>query len=255
MDSIVENYSPNLDCLKKLGLMHKRSSLPIAEDIESNKKNIDFELLEQLENRYKPYHRVFLYLTRLNFTSPKDAAYKGSDRFLDAIKAVIKELKESKIRIVIGTHGHDVEQFKNLAAAEGFGEFIDWVPHLNYKSLLTYLSLSNAILFSKFGERLNIFTGIDRDAISIGTIAVTSFDPDLIVEMYGSKPPFFLASSSLDIQNRMREVIDLKDYELKKLRKEIIDFGVNYLDYQHIIPRYENLLYSVVRKKEIKKVI
>tara|TARA_Y100000590_G_scaffold461233_1_gene622359 strand:- start:1228 stop:2478 length:1251 start_codon:yes stop_codon:yes gene_type:complete len=249
MDFIIENYSPNLVCLKKLGLIHKRSTLPIAEDIESNKKNIDFDLLNDLEKKYKSYEKVFLFLTRLNFISPKDPAYKGSDRFLKAAKEIINELKESKIRLIIGTHGHDVMQFMNLASKEGLDEFIDWVPHLNYKSLLTYLSLSKAVLFSKFGENLNILTGIDRDAISIGTVTVTSFDPDLIVEMYGSKPPFFRATSVSDIKLRMREVTGLQDNEIQKLKKEIQNFGINYLDYRHILPRYEKLFNSLIQKK------
>ena len=204
------------------------------------------------ENKYSKYERVFLWLTRLNYTLPSDAAYKGSDRFLFALSSIINELRDNKIRIVIGSHGHDVEKFKNLTFREGYNDFIDWVPHLDYASLLSYLSLSNAVLFSKFGENLNIFSGIDRDALSIGTITVSSFDKKIIENMYGDVPPYYNAQSTDEIKIAMRDIVNLSDKEFNSLQIKIKKFGKNYLDYKYIIPRYEKLLYETIVKNNNK---
>ena len=246
MDAIIENYLVNVRCLERLGLMEARVTLPMAEDVASNRAMIDHDLLATLTGRYAGNRRVFLWLSRLNYRDPDDAAYKGADRFLRALAAVRSEIEQGQIRLVIGTHGHDVEAFRKWAEQEGYASHIDWVPHLSYGQMLTYLSLPNAVLFGKFGEDLTILSGMDRDALSTGTVTVTTYDPTYISEIYGGHAPYLLAVSETEIAARMREIADMTDEDFEAQRAAMSDYGDANLDISAVMPQYITLLRRVL---------
>ena len=159
---------------------------------------------------------------------------------------VRSEIEAGSVRMIIGTHGHDVEAFRTWAEREGYSDYIDWIPHLSYPEMLTYLALPNAVLFGKFGEDLSILSGIDRDALSTGTVTVTTCDPDYICQIYGAVPPYLDAVSTADIGVRMRDVVDMEDKQFNRLQQAMTSFGDNYLDYSVVMPRYISLLSSVL---------
>jgi hypothetical protein len=246
MDAIIENYLVNVRCLERLGLMDARVTLPMAEDVAANRAMIERGLLVTLTERYQGYQRVFLWLSRLNYRDPDDAAYKGADRFLRALAEVRPEIEKGQIRLVIGTHGHDVEAFRKWAEQEGYGSHIDWVPHLTYGQMLTYLSLPNAVLFGKFGEDLTILSGMDRDALSTGTVTVTTYDPTYISEIYGGHAPYLLAVSETEIGARMREIADMTDEGFETRRGAMSAYGNSNLDLSAVMPQYLALLRRVL---------
>ncbi|NQV81431.1 MAG: hypothetical protein HQ495_12820 [Alphaproteobacteria bacterium] len=248
MDTIIENYTVNVRCLERLGLMDRRVTLPMAEDIAANRRMVVPALLRDLEQRYGQYSRVFLWLSRLNYCAPDDAAYKGADRFLRALSAVRSEILCGDIRLVIGTHGHDVEAFQSWAEREGYGDHIDWVPHLSYGEMLTYLSLPNAVLFGKFGENLTILSGMDRDALSTGTVTVTTFDADYIDEIYGGVPPYLPAITDTEVSRRMVEVANMSPMEFASRQRLMAEFGMNHLNIDAVMPQYVALLRNVIRE-------
>ena len=246
MNAIIENYHFNIRCLERLDLIDRRVALPMAEDVHANRQMVNKTLRQEKTIQYAQYRRVFLWLTRLNFRDPCDAAYKGADRFLQALNVVRSEIEAGSVRMIIGTHGHDVEAFRAWAEREGYSDYIDWIPHLSYPEMLTYLALPNAVLFGKFGEDLSILSGIDRDALSIGTVTVTTCDPDYICQIYGARPPYLNAVSTADIEARMRETMDMVDEQFDGLQQAMRSFGDNYLDYSAVMPRYISLLRSVL---------
>lgn len=246
MDRIIENYAVNLRCLDRLGLLDRRAALPIGEEIEANRSRINRPLLAKLTAQYARHHRVFLWLTRINYRDPDDAAYKGVDRFLRALETVKPDVEAGRVRLVMGTHGHDVAAFQAWARDLGFGPHIDWVPHLSYGDMLAYMALPNAVLFAKFGEDLNIFSGIDRDALSLGIAAVSAYDADLMTEVYGERPPYWHAVTESEIAAHMRRVVDISDDALAAQRRAMAAFGEARLDHRVVTERYVALIEDVL---------
>ena len=242
MDAIIENYAVNLDALKRLGLSHKRVNLGMPEDALGARAKIDPAVLARLQARYGRHRRVFIWLTRLSFLDPEDAAYKGAERFLEALDEVRGELASGEVRLVIGTHGHDVAPFQSRARASGYEPFIDWVPHLPFTEMLAHLALPNGVAFGKFGERLGMPAAIDRDAWSVGAVLVSTVDLDYAAEIYGARPPVLSATTVPEIRRRMRETLEMDELAFAALRERMRAYGAAHADYRVIVPRFLELL-------------
>jgi hypothetical protein len=248
IDAIIENYEVNLSALRRLGLIERRICLGIPEDAANNLALVDRALSGALAERYGGYRRVFLWLTRINFLEPQDAAYKGADRFVDALDAVCEDIVAENIRLVVGAHGHDVEAFRRLLADKDLTKHVDWVPHLSYSHMLTYMAMPNAVIFGKFGEFLGMPAAIDRDCFTLGAALISTIDKDCATAIYGAPPPVLHAVTSSEIGLRMRQVVDMTDDELRALQKKIRDYGAAYIDHHAIIPKFLEILEMIVRR-------
>lgn len=242
MDVIIENYETNLNALKRLGLMDRRVCLGMPENARGCRSLVDPHLRKVLIARYGRCRRLFLWLTRLNFLDPNDAAYKGAERFLQALEAVRPGLERGEIRVVVGNHGHDAAEFRRLAEARGLSGYLDWVPHLPFPQMLTYVSLPNAVVFGKFGEFLGMPAAIDRDCMVMGAALVSTVDPAYAAQIYGARPPVLDAVTAADVARRMVEVAAMDEASFQALQASMRAFGDAYIDYHAIVPRFLELL-------------
>lgn len=242
MDVIIENYEANLKALRRLGLMDRRVCLGMPENARGCRSLVDPKLRDTLVARYGHCRRLFLWLTRLNFMDPSDAAYKGAERFLQALEAVRPNLETGEIRVVVGNHGHDAAEFRRRLDARELSGYVDWVPHLPFPQMLTYLSLPNAVVFGKFGEFLGMPAAIDRDCMIMGAALVSTVDPAYAAQIYGARPPVLDAVTADDVARRMTEVIAMGDASFRALQAGMWAFGEAYIDYHAIVPRFLELL-------------
>jgi hypothetical protein len=246
MDAIIENYEVNLNALRRLGLIERRICLGMPEDAGRNLALVDHAILKNLAERYGDYRRVFLWLTRINFLDPQDAAYKGAERFLDALEFVRGDIAAEQVRLVVGAHGHDVEAFRRRVAKKDLTKHVDWVPHLSYSRMLTYMAMPNAVVFGKFGEFLGMPAAIDRDSFTLGAVLISTVDKECANAIYGAPPPVLDAVTISEIGRRMREVIDMSDDELRAWQEKIRRYGADYIDYHAIIPKFLEQLKQVL---------
>lgn len=237
MSLIFDNYLPNLLVLRRLGLAHLVIPGLGAEDCAHNRRLVNAPLLERLTDRYRDAKRVFLWLSRLNFSRPADRQYKGSERFVQALASMRAQLERGQIRVVVGRHGEEVDAFMQLPEVKRLSSQIDWVDHLDYSDLLTYLSIPNAVLFSVFGERQRDFGGIDRDAATVGTVTVSSATDEFMGRIYGASAPILHAVTASQIAGRMKQVLEMDDVTFNELQSEMAAFGLEYVDYSVIIPK------------------
>lgn len=242
IDRIIENYDVNLEALDRLGLSARRVMLGWPEDVERNRSLVDPALDISLRARYRPCRRLFAWFTRLNFKVASDPAYKGCERWLAALEAVRPEITTGQVRLVIGTHGDDVAAFRALITQRGLAPFVDWVPHLPYPQLLTWLAQPNLVLFGKFGERLGMPASIDRDAWTMGTVLVSTVDRDYAERIYAARPPVLSATSVAEIAAACRDVVAMPDAAFSTMQQESLRFAQQALDYRAILPRLVSLL-------------
>ncbi|MBM3516444.1 MAG: glycosyltransferase [Alphaproteobacteria bacterium] len=242
IDTVIENFAINLAALDRLGLGDRRAMLGMPEDAAGNRRKVRADLLAELTRRYRTYRRVFLWLTRINYRDPTDSAYKGVDRFITALAAVRADLERGAIRLVLASHGDDVAALRRLVRREGLEPFIDWVPHLPYIDMLTYLALPNAVLFNEFGEDQTMPGALHRDAFTIGTVMVSSIDEDYAAAIYGARPPVLSAVRPDEIAARMRTLLDMDDGAFAAEQAAARAYGEQAVDYHHVIPRLWALL-------------
>lgn len=241
MDRIIENYEPNLRALDRLGLAGRRVCLGCPENATGNRALVNQHLLRELQDRYHRYHRVFLWLTRVNFLDPQDAAYKGTERYLAALAPMAEDIRAGRIRLVFGAHGHDVPALRQLITTADLDPFVDWVPHLAFPDMLAYLSLPNAVVFGKFGEAQGMPAAIDRDCMTTGTVLISTVDLEYTSRIYGAVPPVLDAVTTPEITARIRQVMEMDDAEFQRVQQQMLAFGMQYIDYRAVVPRFLQL--------------
>lgn len=249
LDFIVDSYGAHTDKYRRLGLLSKRSLLGFPSDSVGDRNLIRNALRNELLERYGGAQRTFLWFSRLNFQNPSSLIYKGPERYLKALESITHELRSGRVRLVIGKHGNETESFLRLVDASPVKPFIDWVGHLGTPDLVTYLSLPNAVLFAEFGETQRELSGIGRDAASIGTITVSSADPEEVRRQYGAPAPLLQATSADEIARRMRELIDMDENEFRAQQAAMRDFGQTSLDYRAVLPRYYALVQESLARR------
>jgi hypothetical protein len=239
IDLYLDSFVPNQNMFRSFDLEDRVVFSGLAEDVDANRARVDPQRLARLTQQYSGFSRVFIWLSRLNFTDPRSNIYKGAERYLAALDSVTDDIATGRIALVIGRHGNDVESFVKLAEKWPFSGHIDWVEHLAYDELLTYLSLPNAVLFSEFGELQKDLTGIGRDAASVGTVTVSSADPEFMTRQYGAPAPTFRAVTTEQIAARMREIIAMPDEMFRANQRMMADYGREWIHY----PRFLDRLY------------
>jgi hypothetical protein len=149
----------------------------------------------------------------------------------------------------MGKHGNEVAEFMQLVDASPVKPYIDWVSHLGAPDLVTYLSLPNGVLFAEFGATQRELSGIGRDAASIGTVTVSSAEPQSIERQYGTPAPLLRALTTDEIALRMRELIDMGDDEFRGRQVAMRQFGEAAVDYHAHMPYYYGLVQRSIAER------
>ena len=206
---------------------------------------MDAALLAELHERYGAYHRVFLWLNRLNFRNPSAGRYKAPDRFLDGFAALVRG--GQNVRAVVGTHGDDVAAFQELVRGEGLESHVDYVPHLPYWKLLTYLRIRNAVAVAVPDiERFPILGGVAREAFSVGAVVVAAQDETLARLVFGRPYPALRADDAASCRAALERAAAMTGEEFAAQQQRSRAWADTALHYEPHITRLLHVLRHVV---------
>lgn len=241
---VVTGFDPVILSINSIGQISKQSFCGLPEDVIGNKKLVDKKLLKQLNDRYHNYDKVFLWLSRVNFVDKSNPSYKGPQIFLRAVERLINE-NHSNIRVVVGEHGFDWQLFKNKVKEKGLSQYFDFVPHLPYWKLSTYLSIGNAVVFDALTPNKSTSSGMVREALAVGAILIKSFDETMMSIAYGPDCPIINATAEEEILKKMQEILSWDEDLFRQKQSEIKKWAMEYLHWEKKIYGYINLLKEV----------
>lgn len=247
---ILVHYDPELSSLKQLGELGKAQFYGMPEDVAGNRGRVDRQLLDELTTRYGAYDRVFVWLSRVDYTDPSTPMYKGTDKFIRAAAQVIQE--GANVRLLIGAHGHDSERARALVEELGIADHVDWVPHLPFWKMLTYLSIPNAIVFDELTPLNAVSSGMLREALSVGAVVVRSYSPLLTNAGYGSDAcPVHHALTQADTYGQMKTALAWDAAHLKDEQRRSLCWAERYLDPSTRIDMLVRILEEVMYSERI----
>ena len=242
--AIIAVHPPMVSAAVLLGHQDKIRAWPFPEDVAENQRRVDQEELSQLNRRYENCHRVFLWLSRLNSARPSDPMYKGADVFLEAFSKVV-EKQNGQVRAVVGEHGENVAEFKAQAETLGIEAHIDYVPHLPFRRLLTYMSVQNAVVCGPVNQHA-VFEGLIRESTSLGTPSISSFNHKLIKTIYGDNCPLSCAHDIEAYTQGLSQLTRMSAEQFSELRVRVRDWAHNFIDASCLIPSLVRLLAEAV---------
>jgi glycosyltransferase involved in cell wall biosynthesis len=244
-EKIITGYDPIILSVHSIGQSPKQLFYGFPEDVIGNRQRVDKSLLKRLDDRYHKYDKVFLWLSRVNFTDRRNPAYKGTEKFLAAVEKLINN-DHPNIKIIVGEHGLDWQLLKRQIEEKRLSSYFDYVPHLPYCELLTYLSIDNAIVFDELVDRCGELSGIAREAFCVGAVMVKSLNETLTSLSYGPDCPILDASTVGETYKRMRQVLSWNEAQVKQKKAEINKWAMAHLHWEKQIDRFINILKGVV---------
>lgn len=246
-DRVVTHYDPEIYSLSKIGQSGKQVMFGWAEDVVGNRNRVDQQLLSELNSKYSKYEKVFLWLSRVNFLDKEGSEYKGAEKFLSAVERIIKDDKRN-IRVVLGRHGYDWESFVQMVNDRGLTDYFDYVDHLPFWQLLTYLSIDNAIVFDELTDLTATSSGMFREAMSVGAVLVKSINELLTSLGHGPGCPALPATSEDEVYQRLQEAMAWSPAEWEARKKDTLDWAMKYVHWEpqlrKLILLFREVVYS-----------
>jgi hypothetical protein len=238
-------FRPELHALKILGHTGKTVIWGWPEDPQGNRRRVDREELAKLTADYADCDRVFIWMARLNFMDPDAIDYKGSERFLDAFEMIVRA-GEYKVKAIVGDHGYDVEVFKARVIAKGMDDHIDYVQHLPFHRMMTYMSIPNGVVVDVLdAERGHIFGGVVREAMSLGAPLITAADSETVTQCYGPNCPIIYADDAQSCRQAMANVAKMNESEFTQLGQSVTRWADENLHYDHCVGKLLDVLGGV----------
>ena len=249
--AIIAVHPPMVNAAVQLGHQDKIRAWPFPEDVMENQRRVDQEELSQLNRRYENCDRVCLWLSRLNSARSTDPAYKGADVFLEAFSQVVGS-GDVQVRAVVGEHGEDVTEFKAQAESLGVAKHIDYVPHLPFRRLLTYMAIQNAVVCGPVNQHA-VFEGLIRESTSLGTPSISSFNPKLLTTVYGDNCPLSTADNIETYANGLSQLARMSAEQFSDLRVRVLAWANKSLDTTCLVPYLIRLLSEAVYLDSLSK--
>lgn len=218
---------------RRLGVGDRVVRFPNLVDVDRIRSLVDPSTLRELEAEYGDYRRVFLHLSRKNL-DPAEPNYKGNEVFVEALRD-FADTTGGSFRVIVGLHGHDVDEFMEELEAMDLRRHCDFVRHLPLPELYAYLSLDNAVHFDQFGEVTRHSTsGLTREALALGTPVVTGTDPDseIFLEGHGPGCPILSAFTAEKVREAMEHLAALPESEFEALRSRCRSWAEEYVHWE-----------------------
>lgn len=245
---VTMGFRPELRALEALGHTGKTVVWGWPEDPEGNRRRVDRAQLAELSAAYAGFDKVFVWMTRLNFTDADSVEYKGADRFLDAFEMLVRD-GDHKVKAIVGAHGYDVEAFKDRVVAKALGDHVDYVQHMPFHRMMAYLSIPNGVVVDVLdAERGHIFGGVVREAMSLGSPVITAMDSDTIVQCYGPNCPIIKADDVQSCHEGMVRVAGMDDEEFTRLGQSGGRWADEYLQYDRRVGELMNIFRSTIEE-------
>lgn len=233
--------------LEGIGLKGQAKLWAGPEDIVHNRSRTNKALLSELVEKYNGVDRVFIWLSRI-ILDPDYYGNKAADVFVKAFARFISKKPDYSIRVIMGDHGPNSEEIKELVEQLGVGHLIDWVEHQPYTHLLAFLSLPQAVVFDELSPQTNWISGLARDTLSVGGVMVRSLDHEYTDFLYGPGCPVLHADSVDQCAKRMFQLADVDFFEQRK--KAVRRWANEYLHY----PRNVRIFYDrIIRDLPMKR--
>ena len=242
---ILTGFKPTMKTIHALNLEKKLRVWGFPEDVSQNSNRMDASLFEKLNTDYGKYQRVFLWLSRINYLNKSSSAYKGPEKFLKAFEKIAGQYN-GRVKLIIGEHGADIDPYKRIIADKGLDVFVDFIPHLPYQKLLSYLSLPNAVIFDELDKEKGELSGIAREALSVGAVVVKTIDSDLIELCFGSACPVVNAFDVPSCYAAMKYMMDCDNEQFKQLKQSSLKWASQYLHYEHNASKLIEYLREIV---------
>lgn len=237
VDKYLDWFPPGLAVTRSLGLLDKVIYMAFGEDLGRNKKLMNSNLSAELNRNSIHFKKTFLFLSRLNFSEPSKANCKFAHFFLHGLESQRSNLEKGFIKVYIGDHGEEAEQFKAMAKNSCVHHYITWVPHLNYGDLMSYLSIKNAVLFTDFGDANSGISGIGRDGYTMGIPMINSTTDDTMIKQYTMPGPRMYAKTKEDVVAAMNNIMNMSEESFDLWKKDTLDYGKKYIDKDFFIKR------------------
>ena len=239
-------FWPEMRVLARLGLMDKGVVWGFPEDAEGNRARVRTEQLARLNAKYSQYDRVFTWLGRLNFLDESSVEYKAPERFLEAFEGIALGGRHN-VKAVIGTHGADVEAFKQLVTDKGLDPHVDYVPHLPFWEMLTYASIDNAVVVdTPDTARGHIIGGLVREMMSVGAPVITAWDEEMVDLCYGPGCPILHAADAPTCMQAMTSVLEMTPDEYRQWKADCLEWASTHLHYEKPIARLLDVMREAV---------
>lgn len=242
---IFVHYDPEIYSLAKLRQQGKILLYGMPEDLDGNVERVDQALLAEMNRNYAHFDKVFLWLGRIAFSDKINPMYKGTDKFIEAAHEVVQG--GANIRLVIGRHGEDYEKLREMIEDRRLAPHVEWVDHMPYWKLLTYLSLANSAVVDELTELHCVSSGMFRETLSVGGVLIRSFSPVLTRAGHGSDDcPVLHAETASEVCARMKEVLAWSANEDTAWRSRVRDWSARFLSRRNQIGRLVNHLEEIV---------
>jgi len=245
-DNLTAILTSQEDCIwasKFLDVYNKVVLFPIYEDVSFIKSNINKDLYEKLTKKYSQYKLVFMALSRKNI-NPSDIAYKGQEKILYAFQSFVSKTKlgPDDIRLVLGMHGNNVDEFRYLISSLSLEPYVEQVGHLNTQDLHTYVSLDNACVLDEFGTSAEYsLGGLARETLCIGTpiVSATKVYDERFINSHGKECPLIPAYTEEEIEKAMSHLLDL---DRKKYKEQSTKWMLENFDWKVGINKLSKVL-------------
>lgn len=131
---------------------------------------------------------------------------KNNHWLIYAFKIFIQKFPSSKTRLFIVCYGKDIDAFRQLVKNEKLEKYVEWIPILARKEVLTILKHCSVSVGEFYSQKNVIWGGTGWEAMSTGTPFINSlkFDHREFKLLFGYKlPPIFKANSPEEISEQL----------------------------------------------------
>ncbi len=238
----VDTYRGHDSIYRRIGATRSLARINLGEDCQKARDLVNRPLLAELNKKYGHSKLTILSLSRIFFSDPKSILYKGTHLFFQSLEALAPLIESGQISVVMGKHGQELDLFEKKFGHSPVFKKINWVSHLDFPTLVTYLSMDNAFLVAEFGKKNSVISGIGRDAIAIGTPFLSQVAPSATVEQFGAPVPSFYAARVPEIVQQLKQVFDMEPQAFQQLRRQMKEFADLHHDYRAYVPRFLSAL-------------
>lgn len=239
------HFDPEIYSLQKLGAISKQFVFAFPEDVSGNRERVDQALLKQLNEQYGEYDKVFLWLSRVNYRVHGTPDYKGVDNFMASVKRLLDQDGEN-IKIIVGEHGYDWQELQSWVRENGLEKYFDYVPHLPYWKLLTYLSIQNSVVFDEIIDNFfSTSSGMLREALSVGAVVCKSFSETLTSLAYGPGCPVLKANDEQKLYEQMKLILSWDEARFREQQNASEQWALKYLHWENSINKLVAVLEEV----------
>ncbi len=203
---------------------------------------VNQRLLDELNEKYKKYKLVILWLNRCNMET-NTPSFKDPNLFLDSVFEVLK--KSKNIKVIYAKHGRELQQFENRISENGLEEYFDGVPYLESGAYQAYLSIKNALVVDSLAPNGGYNSNVMRESLALKVPIAANYDDD-IYSVYPECYPVFRVNKGSDLEEIIRNLYTWNENDRETYKKSVQIWFEKYMSHKSVIKNYEKELKYLV---------